>query len=159
MSDGYGYVNPAAFEALNLSWGDTALANEFGTTASASGSDSIHNTAKGINTGPETLPNPSLLDRYLTWDTWSGWYERNFSPEAQKEGVALDPLGILPKMKVPGLSADSSAPSASKASTNWKNIGGSLLLIVIGLIVLSKALSMVGEDSAEIVARFARKGE
>ena len=61
MSDVFGVMPPLALDSLNIQWGDTALANEFGTSAMASGMDSATHTALAMGTEPETARNPWSL--------------------------------------------------------------------------------------------------
>ena len=139
MSDLFGVMSPLAADALNVQWGDTALANEFGTSAMASGTDSAVHTNLAMNTSPETARNPWSL-------TWS--------MNDYMNALGVPETGLLnPK------SSPSATGTAASGWTKYRNIIGSVLLVVLGLIIFSKALGMFAEDGGAVIARFAKKGE
>lgn len=155
MSDGYGYVNPAALEALTLSWGDTALANEGGSSSVITGWDSAHSAAKAVTTEPETVQSGSLLDSI------SEWSKKYLSPGIPVFSP-LVPFGMqMPESLTPkgvGEGAVAGAIKGTKSSINWRNIIGSVLLVIVALMILSKGLGMFGAEKVSVIAKLAGKG-
>lgn len=116
------YVNPVALEAATWRFGDDALASAHGTSAVVSGADPSASVSQSMDTPPATKPNPISVGNVLDY-------------------FLLDVVGNK------GEKAGSSSPWYERYST----ILWSVLLVVLGLLLFSRGLGLIGEESASTV--------
>jgi hypothetical protein len=149
VSDLFGSPNPQAFDAMPLTWGDTALANEFGTSASAMGHDSASATKSAMTTAPETAKNPFSLNWSL--DDYLQMFKSGTLP-------LFGPL--LPSMKAPALGSSKSASGNAVASfyTNHRNLVLSLVLVVLALVMFSRGFAKLGAEGIQVIEKMGNKG-
>jgi len=117
-----------ALDSMPLIWGDTALANAFGTTAMGTGSDPAAHVNDALGTSPEIGVTPDLLTRAM-----EGALSNNlYGP------MKVGPETIKPNAKV----ADSEF---------FKRIMYGAIFVVIGLFVVSRGFGLLGEEGSGVI--------
>jgi hypothetical protein len=128
MSDApQSYVAKTGLESMPVVWGDTALASAMGTSAMATGADSLSSANKSMNTAPE---------KAVSGTSWIN---------DLMNGI----LGNVPifseAAKVGAIVGTTSTP---KQQAFTKELVYAALFVVIGLMIISRGFGLIGEEGA-----------
>lgn len=126
------YVTKTALDSMPLNWGDSALANTFGTTAQATGTDSADGVAKALSTPPETAAKKDWYDTFISA------LEGSVAQNAPTSGTLIG-------QKLP------TSPSVEASKATWKKILYGALFVVVGLLIISRGFGLLGEEGTDVV--------
>jgi hypothetical protein len=142
MNEGTSYapgLNLTALEASPFTWGDGALANASGTSANASGSDSAAIVQTALNTPPETAPKYGVKTAFSDiWDTFFG----------------SGPIVETPKAAAERKKIESEQSLLERYPLLW-----SVLLVVVGIMLLSRGFGLLGEEGENVVVNLSDKNK
>lgn len=134
------YVAKTGLETMPFTFGDGALANIFGTSATVSGADGVDSVSKALNTSPESASDKlGFLDAFDT--VLSGF----ISVPGGAPGIP-----ILTPSPTSRLSQEQKTNQTVATSTLYK-VAISVLFVVIGLFVLSRGFGLLGEEGSDVI--------
>ncbi len=126
------YVTKTALDSMPLSWGDSALANTFGTTAQATGTDSADGVSQAMATPPETAAKKDWYSIFISA------LEGSVAQNAPTSGKLLGQT--LP-----------TSQSLEEKKATWRKILYAALFVVIGLLVISRGFGLLGEEGSDVI--------
>lgn len=112
-------MSPEAPYAMNMEWGDSALANFFGTQAAADGADPLSFSFIQLNRSPETL-----RSNFVT-SAQTGYF-RDSSQTSKRFG-----LGTIPGSPISDSAGDVSWGIPKDTGGKWKLVGFALVAAAI----------------------------